>query len=308
MNKDIYKKQVGLLLEVLPIVMRDERFALKGGTAINLFFRDFSRLSVDIDLCYLPIEDRETTFKNIHLLLSEIKKELEEKLEVNVTPNRALDGHKEAKLFVSRGDITIKIEPNFQIRGVMFDPVTLELSIKAQDEFEKYVEVKCVSFEDTYGGKICAALDRQHPRDLFDIKLLLENEGLTTAMMDSFIYYLLSSSRPFNEILDPNIKDIQNEYETQFKTMTEIDISLEELYEVLRNLINKIKTKLNEKHKQFILSFASREPKWELIADDQIKNYPSVLRKLHNQDKMSDKKVEEYIEAVKSILFEKNVK
>jgi hypothetical protein len=120
--------------------------------------------------------------------------------------------------------------------------------------------------------------------------------------MNSFIYYLLSSSRPFDEILNPNIKNIQNEYETQFTTMTEIDVPLEELYEALQKLINGIQVNLSADHKEFIISFASRDPKWELLKDDKIKNYPSVLRKLHNQNKMTADKVLEYVNKVKASL------
>jgi len=53
-----YREQVTLLLRILPIIAREEAFALKGGTAINLFVRDLPRLSVDIDLTYLPLGDR----------------------------------------------------------------------------------------------------------------------------------------------------------------------------------------------------------------------------------------------------------
>jgi hypothetical protein len=52
-----YIRQVDLLLKILPIVAKEPCFAIKGGTAINLFLRDLPRLSVDIDLVYLPIED-----------------------------------------------------------------------------------------------------------------------------------------------------------------------------------------------------------------------------------------------------------
>lgn len=53
----IYKDQVKLLLDVLPLVSKGQCFALHGGTAINLFIRNMPRLSVDIDITYLPIED-----------------------------------------------------------------------------------------------------------------------------------------------------------------------------------------------------------------------------------------------------------
>jgi len=65
MNKEYFYNQTRLLLRVLPLVLQDSRFALKGGTAINLFIRDMPRISVDIDLTYLPIEDRETSLKGI---------------------------------------------------------------------------------------------------------------------------------------------------------------------------------------------------------------------------------------------------
>lgn len=70
MKNLIFRKQVNLLLEILPIALRDERLALKGGTAINLFINNMPRLSVDIDLTYLPIEDRNTTLTNISIIMT----------------------------------------------------------------------------------------------------------------------------------------------------------------------------------------------------------------------------------------------
>ena len=60
-----YKKQVHLLLSVLPMVAKENCFALHGGTAINLFLNNMPRLSVDIDLTYLPVENRDTSMDNI---------------------------------------------------------------------------------------------------------------------------------------------------------------------------------------------------------------------------------------------------
>lgn len=66
-----YREQVNILLQVLPHVASEEVFALKGGTAINLFVRNMPRLSVDIDLTYLPLDDRPATilFKEISKVL-----------------------------------------------------------------------------------------------------------------------------------------------------------------------------------------------------------------------------------------------
>ena len=46
---DQYRDQARLLIDVLPYVAEQEVFALKGGTAINLFHHNLPRLSVDID-------------------------------------------------------------------------------------------------------------------------------------------------------------------------------------------------------------------------------------------------------------------
>lgn len=82
------------------------------------------------------------------------------------------------------------------------------------------LNVRVLSLEDTYGGKICAALDRQHPRDLFDIKLLLENEGLTEKIKKAFIVYLISHDRPIVEVLNPGLQDIKQIFENEFAGMT----------------------------------------------------------------------------------------
>ena len=71
-----YVKQVRLLVNVLPYIAKEGCFALKGGTAINLFVRDLPRLSVDIDLAYLGFEGRETAFKNINAALQRIVNDL----------------------------------------------------------------------------------------------------------------------------------------------------------------------------------------------------------------------------------------
>jgi hypothetical protein len=72
MASEVFEAQVALLIRVLPHVATETCFALKGGTAINLFVRDLPRLSVDIDLVYLPIENRETSLIGIRSALSRI--------------------------------------------------------------------------------------------------------------------------------------------------------------------------------------------------------------------------------------------
>lgn len=72
-------------------------------------------------------------------------------------------------IFENHERVSIKVEINQVVRGGILEPVMLPLCTKAENDFANFTIVNNLSFEDVYAGKICAALDRQHPRDLFDI-------------------------------------------------------------------------------------------------------------------------------------------
>ena len=295
--KDTYKKQMMLLLSVLRVALEDKRFALKGGTAINLFYRDFPRYSVDLDLTYLPLEDRKTTFNNVHKILTVISDKIQQLPNLNVSSSRPLDGKSETRLVVTNSEVTVRIEPNFTVRGHLFSTVNKTLSEIAAAEFKSHAYANCLSLSDCYGGKICAALDRQHPRDLFDVKVLFDNEGITEDIKDAFILYLLSSSRPINELLHPGHIDISSEYE-KFKAMTRHDVTLNELLDTRVRLISAIKSSLTDRDKIFLKSFTSNVPDWNLLTHSRMCEFPAVRWKLLNQKKMSKEKKKKYIEAV----------
>ena len=71
-----YENQVQLLVNCLPVISEYECFALKGGTAINLFYRNLPRLSVDIDLAYVKFLDRQEAFEEINDSLEAISSKL----------------------------------------------------------------------------------------------------------------------------------------------------------------------------------------------------------------------------------------
>jgi len=302
--KEGYRKQVDLLLDVIEIALADKRVALKGGTAINLFLRDFPRYSVDIDLCYLPIEERTLTFKHLQDILLTIKARVEKDLKYKVAASNTLDGKKEVKLVVSSKDVEIKIEPNFTLRGGLFEPEVRSLSPRAVKELKREISVQCLSMADTYGGKICAALDRQHPRDLYDVKYLFENEGITEKVKDSFIYYLISHNRPLDELLNPNFKDITDPFAKEFVEMAMEEVSVQDLLQSRERLVKEIRSALNDRDKKFLLGFVVNKPNWTLVRDAKIKDYPSVKWKLFNQEKMSEMKRTIYLNNVET-LFEK---
>lgn len=301
----IYSDQAHLLISVLSQVAKEPCFALKGGTAINLFVRNMPRLSVDIDLSYLPVEDRDTSLKNIDTALNNIESNIPKAIPGSIINRSNLTGTGYCiRLLVSRSDVTIKVEVSPVLRGSVHPAQEKELSANAEKEFG-YVKMQLLSFEDLYAGKLCAALDRQHPRDLFDIHYLLNNEGITESIKNTFLVYLISHNRPIAELLAPRPQDISALYESEFKGMTYEDVSLEELYLTRDKIIETIHNGLNENDRQFLLSLKERKPKWELFAFPQAASLPAVRWKLHNLGKMTSQKRKDALRKLKDVLSRK---
>jgi len=292
-----------LLLQILPFLKSKNIFALKGGTALNFFIRDLPRLSVDIDLTYLPIKDRESSISDISTHLKESADRITSKLSgIQVNYKYAHNSENVIGFVLLRNNITVKVEPNLVIRGAVYEPKELTLCKKAQNMFGLSISFLALAKEDLYGGKICAALDRQHPRDLYDIKLLLENDGLSEHIRKAFIVYLISHSRPMVELLNPNLIDIKKTFENEFSGMTIHPVQLDELLGIREKLIRLIKNDLSEKERRFILSVKKGEPEWELFELDHIDSLPAVNWKLQNIRQMNPKKHKQAVNKLKDYL------
>lgn len=302
MNRNsTYYQQAKLLLQVIPSVSMRECFALKGGTAINLFVRDMPRLSVDIDLVFLPLQDRKEALETIRLELSEIKSDILRTVKGASVVNSSEGKADALRLVVAAGGVQIKVELSPVLRGTVFEPKVMSVSEKVEDEFG-FAQTKVVSIPDLYAGKICAALDRQHPRDLFDVKLLFENEGITEEIRKAFIVYMLSHNRPISEIISPNIQDISEPYKNEFQGMLDSPPSLEELEDTRSNLFKEIRASLTGDERRFLLSFKNRSPEWSLLGLDGIGDLPAVRWKMQNLSKMDDKKHQEAYARLKEVL------
>ena len=156
-----------------------------------------------------------------------------------------------------------------------------------------------------YGGKICAAIDRQHPRDIFDVKLLLENEGLTDDIWQGFKIGLISHYKPINELLSPILKDQRSAFDNQFSGMTSIPFTYEDYIYTREQLVKTIKEKLTEKDKKFLVSFEQGEPDWNLFPIQVLKDLPAVNWKLLNIEKFRKENPKKYLqmtEKLKSML------
>src|SRR5690606_8497335 len=305
MKKDsIYYRQVQLLVRILPLLDSEKCFALKGGTAINLFYRELPRLSVDIDLLYLPFDGREEAIANIREALTR----LSDLIKKTIPQTQIQNTHEQSnalRLIIQQEDIRIKVELSPVIRGTVFPTIRMEVCEPVEREFG-YAEIQVASLPDLFAGKICAALDRQHPRDLFDVKFLLENEGFTENLRKTFLVFLISHQRPMAELLAPHRKNIREIYVSEFADMTEVDIPVEELERTRELLIETIHQDMTDDERYFLLSFKKRNPQWELLGLDnmeEVANLPSVQWKLLNLSKMDNKKHEQATEKLKSILF-----
>ena len=227
MKDAVFFDQAKLLVSILPQIAKEKKFALKGGTAINYFYRNLPRISVDIDLTYLPIESREESLNSISKAIGRIIEGVSYTIhDVKIIPRRLSDTQLLIGFIAVRKNVTAKIEPNTIIRGTVYPSETRSFCEKAKEVFGANVHIQNLSFADLYAGKICAALDRQHPRDLFDIHQLYQNEGITKDLRKAFIVYLISHPRPMVELLNPNYRDIRSIFENEFLGMTQNPVKL----------------------------------------------------------------------------------
>ncbi|MDK1494116.1 nucleotidyl transferase AbiEii/AbiGii toxin family protein [Sinorhizobium sp. 7-81] len=245
MAREQYMRQVELLVRTLPYIARHQAFALKGGTAINLFYRNMPRLSVDIDLTYLPIEDRDTTLKGIDSSLEHIREDLLRNLSGVTVQRIAGGGNNDTRVLVRQGGAEIKIEASPVARGTVHPTELRIVSDLVADTFG-FAEMQVLSFEDLFGGKLHAAVDRQHPRDLYDVMLLYENEGLTDALFRTFLVYVASSGRPPHELIRPSFSALDQVFMKEFEGMTTKSVTLDELVEVRSRLAKDLSDRLDE--------------------------------------------------------------
>ncbi|NDV84910.1 nucleotidyl transferase AbiEii/AbiGii toxin family protein [Bacteroides sp. 51] len=292
---ELYKKQVTLLVRIMPSVYKIEDFAVHGGTAINLFHKNMPRYSVDIDITYIPIQERKESLKAINVHLVELKQMIEKTIPgIRIT-------HKPDvwKLLCIKDGATVKIEVNGTKRGLIGRTEDKDLCAKAQSEFNMGCKARIVSFSELYGGKISAALSRQHPRDLFDCKYMPLDSF--EKVKDGLIFCLLGSDKPIIESLQPHPIDQQESLENQFKGMTDISFSYKDYESTRKELIVKINNGWTEDDKAFLLSFEQGTPEWNKCCVGDLSAYPSVKWKLQTILKLKETNSEKFTAGVKRL-------
>jgi predicted nucleotidyltransferase component of viral defense system len=298
--RDQYQVQVRLLMRLIPIVARETCFALKGGTAINLFVRDLPRLSVDIDLMYLPMHERSEALAEIDAAMKRIKASALSELTTSRVTQNVHDGAILRLLVMAEGT-QVKIEVSPVLRGVVHEPPIVSVT-EAVEEVFGFAETNVVSFGDLFAGKLVAALDRQHPRDLFDVRGLLAHEGLSDELRETFIVYLLSHKRPMGEVLSGRVKDLANEYRNGFEGMTEEVIAIGELIETQHEMIEVLIGGMPDHHRAFLIGFERGEPDWPLLNISHVAELPAIRWRQRNLDKLSSDQRAGLVELLQSSL------
>ncbi|WP_230460542.1 nucleotidyl transferase AbiEii/AbiGii toxin family protein [Sansalvadorimonas verongulae] len=292
-------KQVQLLVRLLPLVSEEPCFALKGGTAINLFVRDLPRLSVDIDLAYLPLQPRDKALPDAKAALGRIAKNVNAQLacSAHMQSNRV----DELRILVSNQGVQVKIEVSPVARGTLLPPVEKDVTVTVEDTFG-FASIAVVNLPDLYGGKICAALDRQHPRDLFDIKLLMEAGELDRSVFEGFMVYLLGHPRPMSELLDPHFKPLQPVFDYEFSGMTLTTVSEQDLLNARNDMLEALRSHCTAQDAQFLLSVKRKYPDWTLFQYPEAANLPAVKWKMINIEKMPGQQHQAALQKLEAVL------
>lgn len=303
MKQSRFFPQAELLLRSLPHVAAERCFALKGGTAINFFVRDMPRLSVDIDLVYLPIQPRETSLREIGEALQRIARGIQRTLaNIEIHEVRTQDSDHVIRLIVRQQGAQIKIEPNLVIRGTVFPGDTRDLVAAAEELFELAVSTTVVSIADLYAGKICAALDRQHPRDLFDVNLLLDDGPISDEVRRAFVVYLASHRRPMSELLDPILKDVRLLFEEELVGLIHEPVGYDQLVDTRQQLVDTMRSGLTSNEREFLISVQSGTPQWELLELAGLDKLPALQWKIVNVRKMDEHKLAEAVRKLRDML------
>lgn len=286
-----YLDRVELLVRILPLLQTEPGFALKGGTAINLFEHGLPRLSVDIDLTWLPVREFETDVQEIHDALARLADRLREPpYGLQVQRSAATGVATSHRLIVRQHRTLVQIETTPVMRGTVHPVRQLNLHPDVERRFGS-AQVQVIDFLDLYAGKLCAALSRQHPRDLFDVGLLMESGRLDADLWRTFLVYLTASPKPAAEMLAPaEPKGFAEIFASHFQGMTQDPVTAQALLQTRARLLGRVKQLLDDGATAFLESVEGERPDFGLIGLPQAASLPGIRRKLLNLGQRSEAK------------------
>lgn len=280
-----YTSTVQLLLAIAPAIFENPLFAMKGGTALNLFVQDLPRLSVDIDVVFLRHDmKRDEALNAIKEELASAKTRIEGMgFKAEIRQNKLGD---EAKMFVTDDTSEVKVEVNFVFRGTVLPPVRTSLTATAQTLFAANIEVPVLAIPELYGSKLVAAMDRQHPRDIFDVQHMFDRFGLPSDFVDCFVVYLAGHNRPVHEVLFAQVQPLAEVFANEFVGMTAAPVTLEQLEATRARLFESLPRALTPAHRTFLRTLVQGEPDWGQMPFAHLQELPAIRWKLMNLAKL----------------------
>lgn len=293
MNQE-YVSTVRLLLAIAPAIFRSPHFALKGGTALNLFLHDMPRLSVDIDLVFTDHAiGREDALRTIAADLKAIKSEIVELgFRANLPTTKSGD---DVKLLVEGDGLQVKVEVNLVFRGTVLPVTQRHLTAAAQELFTTDILLPVLDPGELYGGKLVAAMDRQHPRDMFDVWKMLERFGWQSSFVDCFVAYLAGHNRPVHEVLFPRKLPLEPAFSNEFSGLTSDVVPLTQLQETQEGLLTQLPRALTSGHREFLLSLVRAQPEWSLMPFAHLQQLPALQWKLANLRRLKSHDVRRFM-------------
>ena len=273
-----YLRQSELVVRCIPSIAEESCFAIKGGTAINLFELDLPRLSVDIDLTFLPVSGRDTAIREINAALDRIAERL--RARGFLVRMHGTDASRKMTCFANGAEI--KVEPNFILRGTVYPTRQLELAPKMSEIVGASAEMAVLSREELYGGKFCAALDRQHPRDLFDVAQFFGGGGTVDDVKGGFIALALGHNRPLHEMLAPNMLDQSETFASQLAGMSDVPFEYDEHVATFRRLVADINDSLTREDRERLVAFTALEVDADVFGIPGLEKLPAVIWKRMN--------------------------
>jgi hypothetical protein len=205
------------------------------------------------------------------------------------TRTRKVHGGDEVKLDIFSAEAEVKVEVNFVFRGTVLPIQTRSLSEKTQALFSKNIQIPVLAPSELYGSKLVAAMDRQHPRDFFDVLKMYESHGLTQEILDCFVAYLAGHNRPVHEVLFSNAQPMEATFKNEFVGMTSDPIHLDDLLQTQKRLMAELPQALTPNHKNFLLSLLETKPDWSLLPFKHLQELPAIQWKLQNLSHLKSK-------------------
>jgi hypothetical protein len=290
-----YIELVRLLIDVAPSVFEGSPFALKGGTAINLFVADMPRLSVDLDLVFCDHRmGRGEALRTIAEALAATRENLlRQGLQADLV---ATASGEESKLFIHRERCLVKVEVNHVFRGTLLPVETRQMVASARKIFATGISIPTLASAELFGSKLVAAMDRQHPRDLFDVHGLYAGEGLAPKIVDCFVCYLAGHNRPIHEVLFSRPIDMTAAFQNEFAGMAREPLAFDDLLAVRKRLQSELPAALTPEHRHFFISLVEAEPLWHCAPFPHLSEMPAIRWKLENLKKLKRANPRKFLE------------